>query len=184
MAGYSGKFVLRVGAELHRSLREESDRLNLSLNQHCLNLLNNQLASGTDSPPWVDAIQSEWKDDLLAIFLFGSCVRGESYNDSDVDLLLVMKESFKVSRREYRKWSKLSLPERLSPHFVALPDSPEGAGSIWFEVALEGERVWEKEEHIVSSFLRDIRLKIASGKIVRKVMHGHGYWIRNFDAQQ
>jgi predicted HicB family RNase H-like nuclease len=41
---YSGKFVVRVGKELHKALALESLRRGESLNTHCLNLIREQQA--------------------------------------------------------------------------------------------------------------------------------------------
>ncbi len=42
---YSGKFVVRVGKELHQALAIESLRKGESLNTHCLNLIREQRAA-------------------------------------------------------------------------------------------------------------------------------------------
>jgi hypothetical protein len=66
---------------------------------------------------------------------------------------------------------------RLSPHFVHLPDDVEGAGSLWYEAAMDAIVLFDREGRI-SRFLRSIRRSMAEGKLQRKSAYGHPYWIK------
>lgn len=46
---------------------------------------------------------SPLKPYISAIFLYGSCARGEENEDSDVDLLLEFKEEFEEHKKELKK---------------------------------------------------------------------------------
>jgi hypothetical protein len=60
-------------------------------------------------------------------------------------------------------------------HFVHLPDSTRGPGSLWCELAVEGV-VLDDRTGAVSAMLIDVRRAIAHGRFVRKTAHGQPYW--------
>lgn len=186
----SGKFVLRTPSELHARLQREAQRQGLSLNNLCLDLIGAGLRSkgvvcGEPNLPQKlhQSILQQWKDKLIGIVLFGSSARGDASPSSDIDLFLILKSNIKIQRKLYHEWSDLLEPAGLShsdiysPHFVLLPKDIQEAGSLWFEIALDGIVLWEKNYRI-SSFLRKLRTAIAEGNIKRKLTHGHPYWQR------
>lgn len=181
----SGRFVLRIQADLHRRLRREADQAGLSLNRFCAKLLDegtigNRLALRTAAPE-IPEILSSWEDKLEGIFLFGSVAREEAGKSSDVDLLFVLRDGVELSRELYRKWEeeseRRSWNRKLSPHFVKLPASESDAGSIWLETAIDGIAIWDRDGK-VSAFLSTLRHAIAEGRIRREYSHGHPYWSR------
>lgn len=185
----SGRFVLRLSPELHSRLKREGARKALSLNQICTRFILSGLnqSSGADarslflSEELQKTMRKEWKKDLLGIVLFGSNARGDAQENSDVDILLVLRPEASIQRALYRKWDQLfssvSGMDRFSPQFVSLPSSKTEAGSLWFEIALDGKIIWECEEQL-SLFLRGLRADMAEGKLRRKLTHGHPYWER------
>ena len=182
----SGKFVIRVGTELHEKLRKLSQAQGLSLNALCKDILEKHLAIGTDdlcSPEWIELIKKTWKTELSGLVLFGSYARGDTHTESDMDLLIILKSHIHPNRNQYKLWDKISenLPIILSPHFVSLPLHHQDVGGLWYEVALDGTILWEEDKKI-SSILREIRHKIAEGSIIRKTANGHPYWIKEEHA--
>lgn len=185
----SGKFVLRLPQELHARLQREARRANESLNQTCANLIITGLSQkGSEPallrpvpPTLVQGIQREWKSNLLGILLFGSAARGETTQSSDVDLLIVFKQSAPIRRELYQTWDQLlarlqlGKPNLYSPQFVSLPEDFRKAGGLWLEVALDGIILWEQDVQI-SHFFGRIRTMIAEGTVKRKLTHGHPYW--------
>lgn len=117
-------------------------------------------------------------DELLGLVLFGSCARGEQTVSSDVDLLVVVSSPVQLNRDLYRRWDETSRLDNVSPHFVHLPDGLDRAGSIWFEVAVEGIILFERDR-AVTRFVQDVRRAIADGKVERRYSHGHPYWVKN-----
>lgn len=127
----------------------------------------------------VDPVVSYWKDHLLGIVIFGSAVRNERTKSSDIDLLIVLDQNKAIDRTLYSSWD-LDLESRMgkeySPQFSHCPDM-ESISSLWLEVAMEGEILYDPSEQI-RKILRLIREKVAEGIYQRKMIHGHPYWVR------
>ena len=182
----SGKFVLRVGPQLHDKLRKLGHAQGSSLNTLCKEILESYMGLSNEDPytqEWIELIKQTWKRKLSGLVFFGSYARGDTHSASDMDLLIVLKSHIKPNRNQYKVWDKISekLPNILSPHFVSLPQDYQNIGSLWYEVALDGTILWEEDKKI-SSVLRAIRHKIAAGNIIRKVTDGHPYWIKKKNA--
>jgi predicted nucleotidyltransferase len=116
-------------------------------------------------------------DDLEAVVLFGSQARGEARAGSDVDLLVVVSERREIDRSLYRLWDECNGATVVNPHFVHLPGDVFEAGSLWFEIAIEGI-VLEDREGNVNRFLSRVRRAIANGQIRRGSVHGRPYWVK------
>jgi len=185
----SGKFVVRLPPETHARLRREAHDRGISLNELCTRLLEGcgsnkarPTPSDRDSivaPALVERLRQHWKRDLVGVFVFGSQARGEATATSDIDLLLVFNAGFRLSRALYSEFDELvNGAGVVSPHFVNLPAHPLEAGGLWYEVAIEGTPIWEREL-LVSRFLATVRAAMARGEVQRAVSHGHPYWIKN-----
>lgn len=184
MAEYSGRFVLRISPELHARAARIARDLGVSLNEYCRTAIEHYTdgAAGggsraTHGARWVDDARRVVGDVLEGVVMFGSYARGEATTSSDIDLLVVVPESFELNREPYHRWDNLDLDPRVSPHFVHLPDQVAGAGSIWFEVALDGIVLYERDRR-VSAFLQSVRQAIADGRLKRRYTHGHPYWVK------
>ncbi|KYG64706.1 hypothetical protein AZI86_10875 [Bdellovibrio bacteriovorus] len=169
----SGKFVLRLEPGLHQALKEEASRNGESLNQLCNRKLKSFKALDLDLP----------LEEIIKVFspqgvvLFGSQVRGQATEKSDIDILVVLGPQVKMDREFYRRWDQLGVGEKYSPQFVALPKPGEPVGSLWLENAIEGEILYDLNGNVKKVF-RDIRGDIAKGLYIKKMSHGQGYWIR------
>lgn len=188
----SGKFLLRVGPDLHGRLRRLAAERRTSLNALCAQWLRE--AAAPDVPPhaqgpsgqpaWLTAARDlveGWGEELLGVALFGSAARGELRASSDIDLLLVLDASVPLQRQLYRRWDELvaakGLERELNAHFVHLPRRAEDAGSLWLEVAVEG-RVISDRRGCLEGALMMLRRAIANGQFVRQVAHGQPFWRR------
>jgi predicted nucleotidyltransferase len=176
----SGRFVLRIDAALHAALRRAADEESLSLNEYCARklALPGQRVSGSTSG-LVERAARMAGGALLGVAAFGSWARGDLADSSDVDLLIVFDESMPIHRRLYERWDEVPMrwgDHLIEPHFVHLPPKDESLSAVWAEVAVEGIVLFEREL-IVSRQLVQIRQKIASGTIVRRVVHGQRYWV-------
>jgi predicted nucleotidyltransferase len=134
----------------------------------------------------IAAILQHWGADLVGLVLFGSAARNEATAESDVDVLLVLAPGIRLTRGLYREWDLLSDGfdadgKRISPQFVTLPEDVRATGGLWYEVALEGIVLWERDLS-VSSLLRRIRETMARGELRRRMIHGSPYWIRIDDV--
>lgn len=173
------QFIVRIPAELHRRLKADARRANLSLNALCVKLLERGSETGGKEPGAFEAIvtflQKRYRNQFLALVLFGSHARGEAQDTSDVDLMVVLHPSVSIQRSLYREIDRMFDPQ-ISLHFAHPPLSPEGAGSLWLECALDGRVIYDGNGK-VTRLLSQIRDRIVSGKVVRKVTHGQGYWV-------
>jgi predicted nucleotidyltransferase len=171
----SGKFVLRLTPQLHQRLKSEAEEHCMSLNAWVLHRLTHSPVS--NELLW-NRIQNIYSNSVLALVQFGSTVRGEARESSDIDLLIVLEPEITIDRKLYRIWDEGIAPDfdlPYSPQFSHLA-SPESPSSLWLEVALEGEILFAKNA-TVQSMLSRIRERIASGEFVRKMSYGQPYWV-------
>ena len=179
---YSGRFLLRIDPELHSRLVREAAAQMVSLNELCRVRLA-EVGAGGDRPDerWVDEVRRAFPVGPIAVVLFGSEARLRATSGSDVDLLVVFPPGTKIARSMYRALDAIgSEPpagRETSHHLVSLPESPEAAGGLWYEVALEGRMLHDADGR-TSRFLARLRDEIASGRMRRARSHGHPYWIR------
>jgi predicted nucleotidyltransferase len=194
MKKHSGKFVLRVPSAFHLKLSLLAAQQGMSLNRFCFERIKASLAlPSTTLVNKEDSIQNtlvqqlvDAEVPLIGVVMFGSSARGEARDSSDVDLLLVLDSHRPISRELYKVWDdclpKLQVSSdvasKLSPQFVHLPSSPEEAGSLWFECAIEG-LIWSDTDFQIGKFLAHVRAAILRGDIRRESSHGHHYWIKS-----
>lgn len=185
----SGRFVLRAGPALHSTLRRGAKEAGLSLNEYCLKILNRGIPSSISpqipEPLWegrpvLRDILRQFEDRLETIVLFGSKARGEAWQDSDVDLLLVLRRGYPLTRACYTEWDQnlSALTDmQISPQFVQFPTQTENVGGLWLEVAIDGRVLWDPAGEVTRVMSR-LRNDILSGRWRRRNIHGQGYWER------
>ena len=185
MPEYSGRFVLRIPPDLHARASRIARERGLSLNEYCRTAIDACTDAEVGNPGhgpfggrWVQEAQRVVGDALEGVVLFGSQARGQGRASSDVDLLIVIAATREINRDTYRHWDSSGPDRRVSPHFVHLPGDVSSAGSIWYEVAVDGI-ILHEENQKVSAFLRSVRGAIADGNVRRRYAHGHPYWVRN-----
>ena len=127
---------------------------------------------------WVQAASAVLGDDLVGVVLFSSLARGEANASSDVDLLVVTSRRVPLGRRLYLAWDEVCSDQTVNPHFAQVPATVLSAGSLWYEIAIDGIVLLESGKQ-VSDVLRKIRKAIADRLIERKDAYGHGYWIKH-----
>lgn len=167
-------------SDLHVALHGAACASGLSLNAYCVRQL---AAAGLRSTTDEDAISLVARarevvgEALLSVLLYGSWVRGEATPASDVDALVVVDSSLELSRAMYRAWDARPITwreRRVDPHFTHFPIEAEFSG-LWAELAVDGivlcDRDWKLSAHLAR-----VRRRIASGKLVRRVVHGQPYW--------
>lgn len=161
----------------------------MSLNDLCRTALESCVAEevpryhpeGAGRSTLVETASAIVGDELLGVVLFGSAARGEALDSSDTDILIVATPAVAVTRDLYRRWDELCANRTVSPHFVHLPDGAGSAGSIWYEVALDGI-VLHETDRVLTRALQGLRRAIADGSVERRYSHGHPYWVRNTEA--
>lgn len=191
MGDLSSRFVLRMPPEMHAGLKKLARLQGISLNALLLQKLSLTHAPGQSDgltssiDILLEALRKKFGERLVGVVLFGSAARGEMREDSDIDFLLVMDRREPIARNLYREWDVLlkgafagqHLFSRVSPQFVHLPDISDGISSIWLECAIEGVVLLDRKR-LISSALREIRGEISRGRYLRKMSHGHPYWVR------
>jgi predicted nucleotidyltransferase len=178
---YSGRFVLRIDRGLHGALREAARAIGVSLNEYCARKLaapSPEFAGVGLATAAVRRAAEVVGDSLIAVAAFGSWARLELHDESDVDLLVVVEADVELSRNLYLVWDEAPVRwrgHRAEPHFVHLPDASRAPTGLWAEVATDGIIFFARDLGL-SRLLAGVRRDIASGRIVRRVVHGQPYW--------
>lgn len=168
--GHSGKFVLRIPPELHRKLTSQARAQGQSLNSLC--------AAALGAPGSSSAWSVRLPFPVLGLLRFGSSVRGEETELSDIDLLAIVPRDVEIDRDLYDKLDKIPLADRKqSIHVAHLPLGIDDLSGFWLELALEAE-VLEDSEGQIRKTLIAIRRGIASGLYRRFETHGQPYWVK------
>ena len=121
------------------------------------------------------------RDALVGVVAFGSWARGELGPSSDIDVLIVAAPSVPITRALYRLWDDQPIDWKGHPieaHFARLPDGTRPPSGFWAEVAVDGRVLVDARGH-VSAYLSTVREAVASGRLRRRKMHGHPYWVGN-----
>ncbi len=175
----SGRFVLRLPPALHASLRGAAEHAGLSLNEYCVRTL---AAPGPDPTGPGAAVAARaieaFGPALVGVVLYGSWTRGEATDTSDIDVLVVLEPTRRVTRATYLEWDRDPLEHEGHPvevHIVSLPPVEREPGTLWLEAALDGVAVFDRDRR-VSRLLSQVRRDIAAGTITRRHAHGQPYW--------
>ncbi len=178
----SGRFLLRMDPGLHAVLRAAAAEAGISLNEYCVRKLaapGGSLTGAAGAAEIVLRAASLFGERLAAVAVFGSWVRGEHREGSDVDVLVVLDASLPIRRELYRAWDEEPLDLDglpVEPHLVHLPEDPREAGGLWAEVALDGAVLFERGL-LLSRALARIRRAILAGHLSRREVDGQAYWV-------
>ena len=176
----SGRFVLRMPGQTHAMLEAAARASRLSLNAYCVRKLTSAGPGGLVDEPgaaFVSRAAAIAGDALVAVILHGSWARGDATPGSDVDLLVVVEPRAAPNRQWYRDWDARPAVWEGRPvdaHFVH-PPVEEALSAFWAEVAIDGTVIFDRDRRISVALAR-IRRAIASGRFVRRVVHGQPYW--------
>lgn len=177
----SGRFLLRIGPQLHAALRAAADAADTSLNDYCARKLAAAPANLGD-PAAARAVERAAQmigEELIAVAVFGSWARDALTETSDVDLLIVVDDDLAITRDLYRAWDEEPLDWRghvVEPHFVHLAGDRRGVAGLWAEVAVDGVLLFDRG-FTLSHRLAELRRDIVEGRIVRREVHGQPYWV-------
>jgi predicted nucleotidyltransferase len=175
----SGRFVLRLPPDLHAALQAAARDAGLSLNEYCVRRLSVPASASSVGASAIELLRRAHEiagDALAGVVLHGSWARGDAAAASDVDALVVVEPTVRLTRALYRAWDQTPVwwqGRTVDPHFVHPP--ADVAGGFWGEVAIDGLVLFERDLRL-SRALAAIRRDIAAGRIVRRVVHGQPYW--------
>jgi len=173
--------LLRLPQDLHTRLTIAARQAGLSFNEYCVRRLATPPLVSDTSGPRAEVVAhalSRFGDQVQGAIVMGSWARGEAAASSDVDVLLVLDNRTPLTRDLYRRWDERpqSIEGRaLDVHFIHLPDAGAAPTAVWCEAAVDGQ-VWYDRHGTVSARLAEARRAIASGHVVRAMVHGQPYW--------
>lgn len=178
----SGRFVLRLPPALHGALRDSARQAGISLNEYCVRVLATA-PGGVAGPGAAVAARAAatFGAEFVGVVVHGSWARGEATDSSDVDVLVVLAHTSRVTRATYGTWDlePITYDDReVDVHFVTLPADAVDPGPMWLEVAIDGIVVVDRD-HQVARYLGEVRRGIARGAWTRHVADGHPYWAAN-----
>ena len=177
----TARVLLRLPADLHRTLVKAADGVGLSFNEFCVRRL--RVPSDAHGLSAVRALvvsraRAVVGDRLAGVLVLGSWARGEAAATSDIDVLIVIDAKIALTRDLYRAWdvAPLSFEGRaIDAHFAHLPAAGAGPTAVWCEAAVDGI-VWYDRDGAIAIRLGEVRRAIADGRVVRAVVHGQPYW--------
>jgi hypothetical protein len=176
----SGRFVLRMEPDLHRSLRRAAQEAGVSLNEHCLQKLRAPIREpDAGFSGIVEQASAAVGSSLRGVVLFGSVAREDDTPASDIDVLIVVSEDVPITRSLYDAWDRAyarGSRVRVEPHFVQLPPADGPLSGFWAEIAIDGIILFERGLEL-SRYLARVRRRILDGELVRRWAHGHSYWV-------
>lgn len=173
----SGRFLLRMPPSLHAALDGAARGAGLSLNEYCVRRLATAGTCHDDAVTLLSRAATVAGENLVAVVLHGSWVRGDVTDESDVDVLIVVDPSVELSRSLYRAWDSEPVSwggRPVDPHFVHEPEKDTFSG-LWAEIAINGRVLFDRDGRVPTHLVR-VRRAIAEGRIVRRVVHGRPYW--------
>ncbi len=193
--------MLRIPSSLHQRLKQEARATDLSLNKHCHALLSRRAGDApVASSPGASTVAAgpsrritplddltakvveTWGGEIEGLVLFGSFARGRQTANSDIDLLVVLSRRVRLDRDVYSRWQIHEFDGcEVAPLFVRIPREKERIGGLWFEVALDGIVLYDRDLQL-SRFLSHVRDLVAAGTVQRKITHGHPYWVHSGQA--
>jgi len=148
-------------------------------------LLNNML----------EIMKEEFKDDLISVVVYGSVARGDNRNDSDVDLLIIMKNLPKDSMLkrirlfETKVEDKLNLDEywkmgyyiSLSP-VLKTPEEAERFSPPYLDMVYDAVILYDSN-HFFTRILQKLRDRLKELGAERVRMGKKWYWVLKKDSR-
>jgi len=130
-------------------------------------------------PELVEKIKNLYKDNLIAIVLFGSAASGDLSQSSDIDLLIILKESSKNKRQRilevYEKVGYEFEGHFLSP-LILTQEELKKSFSFYVGILKNCEILYDNAD-IVKELINIIDKKKQKKEIVEKEFKGTTYWI-------
>lgn len=140
-------------------------------------------------------LKEEFKDDLISVVVYGSVARGDNRNDSDVDLLIIMKNLPKDSMLkrirlfETKVEDKLNLDEywkmgyyiSLSP-VLKTPEEAEKFSPLYLDMVYDAVILYDRN-YFFTSILQKLRDRLKELGAERVRMGKKWYWVLKKDSR-
>lgn len=175
------RVLLRLPADLHRTLVKAAADVDLSFNEFCVRRLRAPSdASGVSvvRALVVSRARAAFGDRLLGVLVLGSWARGEAAATSDIDVLIAIDPGTALTRDLYRAWDADPLEvegRAIDAHFAHPSAAASAPTAVWCEAAIDGI-VWFDRDGAMAIRLGEVRRLIAEGRVVRAFAHGQPYW--------
>lgn len=132
-------------------------------------------------------VQSVLGDRLVSLVLFGSVADGRARPDSDVDVLLVVRDLPAGPRRrralvaDATERAEARLQRALPHAFLSLvmktPAEVERGGPLFYDMTLPGKaEMLVDRDAFMAGFVGRLKARMAALGSVRRSLHGHPYW--------
>jgi hypothetical protein len=173
--------LFRLPSGLHAALQGAARDAGLSLNEYCTRRLaapSTRIAVDEEAVRVISAAAQLLGSDLAAVIVYGSWAEGQATSASDVDLLVVVERSVRLTRALYRQWDRHPIVwnrRPVDPHFVHVPHRDDGPTGVWAEAGVSGIVLFERDSRVSKHLVR-VRKDIAEGRLVRRIAHGQPYW--------
>jgi hypothetical protein len=178
-----GKFLLRLPASLHGRLKQRAAELDLSLNEYCCQVLASSTSGVRTDDIFARQLVTQAEhvlgDALVGVVLYGSWVRGETNDLSDIDAMLIVNDSVAITRSLLARWDEEPLTHEgrsVEVQFVRLPPKDQPVSGLWAELAIDGIIAFERG-FAITSVLAKARSEVAAGRLQRRRSHGQYYWV-------
>lgn len=143
----------------------------------------------------VKIMKEEFKDDLISVVLYGSVARGDNRNDSDVDLLIIIKNLPKDSMLkrirlfETKVEDKLNLDEfwkngyyiSLSP-ILKTPEEAEKISPLYLDMVYDAIILYDKNQFF-TKILQKLKERLKELGAERVRMGKKWYWVLKKDSK-
>ncbi|MFP3234250.1 MAG: nucleotidyltransferase domain-containing protein [Sulfolobaceae archaeon] len=140
-------------------------------------------------------MKDEFKDDLISVVVYGSVARGDNRNDSDVDLLIIMKNLPKDSMLkrirlfETKVEDKLNLDEywkmgyyiSLSP-VLKTPEEAEKFSPLYLDMVYDAVILYDRN-YFFARILQKLRDRLKELGAERVRMGKKWYWVLKKDSR-
>jgi len=140
-------------------------------------------------------MKEELKDDLISVVVYGSVARGDNRNDSDVDLLIIMKNLPKDSMLkrirlfETKVEDKLNLDEywkmgyyiSLSP-VLKTPEEAEKFSPLYLDMVYDAVILYDRN-YFFTRILQKLRDRLKELGAERVRMGKKWYWVLKKDSR-
>ena len=173
------RLLLRLPSDLYQRIKARAEQSDASINSVIIQAIEQGLLAGkTDliQSLIIQKAKSQFGTDFIGLLIYGSRARGDSYDTSDTDLLLVVSDAVRIKRDLYRAWDEI-LPDGISLNIAHIPVADSNVGSLWLECALDARIIYDPSGAIRRR-LEEIKSLILSGTYIRRTTHGQGYWIQ------
>ncbi|ADX84548.1 nucleotidyltransferase domain-containing protein [Saccharolobus islandicus] len=143
----------------------------------------------------VKIMKEEFKDDLISVVLYGSVARGDNRNDSDVDLLIIIKNLPKDSMLkrirlfETKVEDKLNLDEfwkngyyiSLSP-ILKTPEEAEKISPLYLDMVYDAIILYDKNQFF-TKILQKLKERLKELGAERVRIGKKWYWVLKKDSK-